>query len=336
MIDTSIYWNINKLLDRSQVLYYFVLGERGTGKTYSAIKYAIKDFIKNGNQFVYLRRYKSELKTAVPHFFDPYIVNNEFEGHDLEVKKNGFYVDGELAGYPIALSTANILKSTSFPQVATIIFDEFCLLGHSAYHYLGNEVTQFLELYETISRLRTVKVFFLGNSISVSNPYFVYFGLDLPYNSEFRLFKNGLICVNYIKNQKYRDEKEKTPFGRLIKGTEYGEYAIDNKMLQDSGSFIKKKSGLSRNWYNICLNGTTYGIWVDKDNQVYISLDYDPNNPKFFSLDTEDHNDETILIARKSAYISNLLEIYSNAKLAFESQQIKNAFLPLIEKSLIL
>ena len=110
----------------------------------------------------------------------------------------------KLHGYAIPLSTANILKSSTFENVDTIIFDEF-LITRSTYHYLPNEIIQFAELLETIIRLRpNIKILLLGNAISVSNPYFDFFGLTLPYKNQYKTFKNNLILVTYSKNEKYQ------------------------------------------------------------------------------------------------------------------------------------
>lgn len=110
-------------------------------------------------------------------------------------------------GFAIPLSTANILKSSTFENVDTIIFDEF-LITRSTYHYLQNEVIQFAELLETIIRLRpNIKILMLGNAISITNPYFDFFRLTLPYNSQFKLFKDGLILVHYSQNKKYQEVK---------------------------------------------------------------------------------------------------------------------------------
>lgn len=86
------------------------------------------------------------------------------------------------------MSIANILKSSSYEKVDTIIFDEF-LIDKGSYHYLQNEVTQLLDVIETVARLRDIRVIFLGNAISITNPYFNYFNLTLPYNSEVNIAK---------------------------------------------------------------------------------------------------------------------------------------------------
>ena len=48
------------------------------GKTYGASKFVVKQFLKNNDEFAYIRRFKTELKEAVPNFFTALIDNNEF------------------------------------------------------------------------------------------------------------------------------------------------------------------------------------------------------------------------------------------------------------------
>ena len=124
----------------------FVIGERGCGKTFNAKVAMLKKFLKTGEQFIYLRRYKTELDTSLATFWNDLQSHDYFKDHSLKVKKSKllteFTCDGKVCGYAVPLSTSNILKSTAFPKVKTIIFDEFILDGASGtYHYLKNEVT---------------------------------------------------------------------------------------------------------------------------------------------------------------------------------------------------
>ena len=66
------------------------------GKTYGASIMVINRFLKKGEQFAYIRRYKPELKKAVPNFFQALQNNNEFKDHLLSSKGNTFYCDGEI------------------------------------------------------------------------------------------------------------------------------------------------------------------------------------------------------------------------------------------------
>lgn len=333
-MNNDIWYSFQRVLSYDALMYY-IIGERGVGKTYGATKHVINRFIKKGEEFVYLRRYKTELKNSVPKFFDVLKSNNEFKGHNLSVSGNDFYCDKKLCGYALPLSTANILKSTSYNKVKTIIFDEF-IIDKGCYHYLQNEVTQLLDIIETIGRLRDIRVIFLGNAISITNPYFTYFDLSLPYKSDIKTFKDGLIVVNYIKNEKYRAIKKASKFGKLIESTEYGKYAIDNEFLRDSKSFIAKKPKNSKFYFILVINGKTYGIWNDyKDGMMYISDDYDPNCPVRFTINSDDHNENTLLIrTRVSPFFKSIIEHYRLARLCFENQKIKNNIMNVLVKYL--
>ena len=191
-MNKTIYLDFNKPLSYNALLTY-IITERGLGKSYGAKKFVAKRFIKKGSQFVYLRRYKTELKEAMtkngnPIFFDNIKNDPDLKGHKLSNKNDTMYIDDKLAGFAIPLSIANILKSSSYEKVDTIIFDEF-LIDKGSYHYLQNEVTQLLDVIETVARLRDIRVIFLGNAISITNPYFTYFNLSLPYNSEVNIAK---------------------------------------------------------------------------------------------------------------------------------------------------
>lgn len=331
-----MYYTYDKLISYNAYL-NFVIGERGVGKTFNAKKFAIKDYVNNDNQFIYLRRFKTELDKASSQFFTDLQANGFYEDHVFSVKKDkGIYqyeMDGEVIGYGIALTTSSILKSTAFPKVKNVIFDEFLIAG-TTYHYLRDEVTQFLETLETIGRLRDLRVFLLGNALTITNPYFAYFELTLPYNSEYKLFKNGLICVNYIRNYAYRKAKRESRFGKLIDHTDYGSYAIDNEFLLDNKSFIQKKTPNAKFWSILIIDGKSIGIWRDFHTEtVYLSAQYDPNTPLKFACTLNDHKTNTIFMHyRKNPYVKLIIDYFNIGGLFFENQNIKNIVLKLINK----
>lgn len=332
-----MFYEFNDMLSYNALL-NFIIGERGVGKTYGSKKFAVNRFKKYGEEFVYLRRYKTELKEAVgtkdkPKFFNQ--IKDEFPNDDLTNDSNTFFCNKKICGYALPLSTANILKSSSYDKVKTIIFDEF-IIDKGAYRYLSNEVEQLLDIIETVSRLRDVRVIFLGNAISSTNPYFLYFDLSLPYQKTFKTFKGGLILVNYIRNLKYREVKKKTRFGQLIEGTPYGKYAIDNEFLRDSKTFIRKKTDTCKFYFKIMLDDKIYGIWTNpKSKLMYISDDYDSKCPIILSLTPDDHTEDTILLrSRESVYYQALIKSFRLSMLRFENQRIKNIFMPIISKHL--
>lgn len=339
-VDSSIFYDLRKTLSRN-ALFFFILGERGVGKTFQAKEYVVSNYLKHGKQFIYLRRYASELKDAMSTFFNDLLNAGYFKDHEFKVKGSSktiytLYVDGEPMGYGVALSTSSILKSSSFPLVNTIIYDEFTL-EEGVYHYLKNEVHSTLNLCETVFRLRDDgKVLFLGNSVSIDNPFFNYFDLSLPYNSEYKTFKDGLIVVNYIKNLPYREAKKKTRFGKLTKDTPYGRYAIDNEMLNDNNDFVEKKGTNPRFWHILVINNNKYGVWRNAETgRLYISEDFDPCCTISYAITIDDATPDTKFISiRNNGFMKVIIEYYKNSDLYFESLKIKNEVVPILRRCL--
>jgi spore photoproduct lyase len=227
-----MYYNGNEALTHNK-LFNFIVGNRGSGKTFWSKEWAIKDYIKNKNQFVYLRRYKEELK-AKSKFFDD--INYKFPDIEFKIKGQNILINDEIAGTFMSLSTAKINKSNAYPNVNKIIFDEF-ILDKGYYHYIPDEVVNFLELYETISRMRIdsetmkevnpVRVFFLSNAITVSNPYFLYFNMRVNPDKKFQHFKDDLL-VELVANRDFIEMKK-----YLIIGIRKTHHYVPNEKISD-------------------------------------------------------------------------------------------------------
>lgn len=325
----GIYWDIGRTLSYN-CLFNFIVGARGVGKTYGCKEWAIKDFLKNRNQFVYVRRYKEELKKS-DKFFEDIKIN--FPGHEFKVNKPNFYIDGELAGTCIALSTAKIEKSTPFPRVNKIIFDEF-ILDKGFHRYLPDEVTNFLELYSTIARLRDVKVMFLSNALTFTNPYFIYFDIQVPYGTNFR--SENDILIEVVKNDEYTKVAGETRFSQIIKNTPYYDYSVNNKFLRDTNTFIERKSEHSKFVFTLVYKGEKYGVWIDYTKGLeYVSKDYDPNSKAVYAITTDDHTPNTMLLkGHKSVLVESFIKYYKLGLVRFESVNIKNICMDIIKLTL--
>lgn len=319
-----LYWDITKPQSYN-CLFNFIVGMRGVGKTFGFKEWAIRDFIKTGGQFAYIRRFTKELQEKkINGFFDDIIKENKFPGHEFAVKNKNFYIDGKLAGFTFCLATSKIDKSMSFPDVTKICFDEF-ILDKGVHHYLPDEITGFLELYETIARLRSVPCWFLSNALTISNPYFHYFDLTVPYGKEIKASDDILIQV--IKKSEYVEAKKQTRFGKIIENTAYGRYAVENEFLRDNKNFIGKKTANADYYFTLKYNGDSYGIFVDyKQGLMFISESVDPSQMLIFAVTNDDHEPNTLLIkGRKSHQVKMLIEMYRAGAVRFESIKIKNA-----------
>ena len=325
----SIYWDINIPLSYN-ALFNAIIGARGVGKSYGVKERCINKFIEKGEKFAYLRRFKTELSDIGTFFNDIYM---KYPDHEFEVKGKSFLIDGEEAGKCFALSTAKIKKSNSYPLITTIIFDEF-ILDSGYHHYIPDEVVNFLEFYETIARMREVKVFLISNAITWTNPYFTFFELDPP-KSKKGIAVNNDFLVQVVQNKKYSDVKEKTRFGKMLKGTSYGNYAFKNEFLRDSTNFVLPKSPENMRMHFIMkVIGRKYGVWIAPDEGIYyVSKKFDPKYKLIYTAMNEDHEPNTLLLKgrNKSTIFKDFVDQYKYGSVYFDSIDTKNIMLKILK-----
>lgn len=312
--------------------FHFVLTNRGFGKSYGAKKRCIDRFLKYGEQFIYVRRYKTELKKIYKYFED---IQDQYKEHEFQVKGRTFYIDGKVCGYAIPLSTSLIEKSNPYPKVCTIIYDEFIIdKGHL--RYLENEVEVMLELVSTICRTRdNVRVYFLANNVSEVNPYFTYFNIKLPEGNIIKTFNEGTIVVEKNTDDVFMEQMKATKFGRLVKGTKYGDYSIENKSLRDSNTFIerlplKNCTPLS----NIIYGGQHVQVWLDRKNNFYYINQKIIFDTETLSLESDDHSENSILNAKtiRFSILDDIIKSFQVGLVRFESQQVKHIMYDIFKK----
>jgi hypothetical protein len=329
IMDKTLYYNPNKLLSYNRIL-SFCIGARGIGKSYAWKVHPIKRFLKYGEQFIYLRRYKPELK-KVNQYFDN--VKDEFPGVELKVKGREFYVNGKIAGWAIPLSSWQSEKSNAYPNVSTIVFDEF-LREKDNSGYMPNEVSALLNLMDTVFRDReNVRCVCLSNAVSVVNPYFLYFNLIPNVNKRFNA--NESILIEIPDSKDFSAERRKTKFGQLIDGTDYGEMSLDNDFVNDSNVFIERRSKESKYVFTVVYKGMNMGVWVDNDlGLLFLSHDHDPSSKKVFALSKEDLTENVMLISgwKKNYYLKKLVGSFMAGYLRFDNQVLRTTGYELFKK----
>lgn len=323
-----MWYDVNSTLSHNCLL-NFVVGPRGVGKTYSCKNRVIRNFLRKGEQFVYLRRYETEIKKdKIEKFFDD--IEYCYSDHGFAVKDGKFYIDGKVAGYYLPLSKASQVKSVPYPQVSMIIFDEF-IIDQGMIRYLPNEVITFNEMYSTIARLRDVTVLFLSNAITFTNPYFLFFDLSLQQGQ--KIVKKGDILLELVDSPDYTRAASETRFGKIIQGTDYGKYAIENSFLRDTDTFIEKMSGPGTYLFTIRVNDESFGVYYLNE-FWYISNSVDNTCKKIMSLDIMSHDDATTL-NRESVmkrWFIELQQKYFRAEVRFTTQKAKNLISPMLRK----
>ena len=277
------WYSPNRLLSHNAFI-NFVMSPRGNGKSYSAKKLIIKNYLKNGSQAVYTRRTKVEIDEVK----DTYWNDIREEYPDLDFKIDGYigYINGDEVVHFIPLSTSTNKKSASYPKVNWIIFDEYIITKTTYNRYLKNEMTLLLDLIETVGRNRNIRVLIMANSVSFVNPLFSFFDIIPKEGERFTKYKDGLICVEQFTSHEFMEEKKKTPFGRLIEGTNYSKYAIENEVLEDTNDFIKEREG-AKYKFLACFKYEDFkiGVWENlENNELFCDERIDEDNINKFAM----------------------------------------------------
>ena len=233
------YWDINHIL-KIPASYYVIFGKRSNGKTYGTLEYGLKQYFNDGSEIAYIRRWDDDLKgNKGGTLFNPLIpvikkLSNG-EWNDTRYMSRAWYFihrdkDGNIDkedinpfAYAFALTTWEHYKSTNYPKVNTIVFDEFL----TREFYLEDEFIHFQNVLSTIIRLRdNVKIFMLGNTVNKFSPYFKEMGLKNVYKMEqgtidtYRYGESGLVvAVEYCSE-----------LNKKLKANKY--FAFDNPRLE--------------------------------------------------------------------------------------------------------
>ena len=186
------YYDVD-VIDKYDAHYNLIFGKRSNGKTYSILRKIVKNYLEGKGQGAYLRRYREDFKGkrgAV--LFDGLVANGEIsrlsDGKWDTVKfySDRWYLakkdtdadrlvaDSEPFCFGFSLAQMEHDKSTSYPLITTVVYDEFI----SRIGYLPNEFVLFMNVLSTIIRQRNnVKIYMLGNTVNKYCPYFQEMGL---------------------------------------------------------------------------------------------------------------------------------------------------------------
>lgn len=186
------YYSLKKIIAENAD-YNIIIGERSNGKTYAVLEKILTDYVKDGREGAYIRRWKDDIQgKRADTVFNALcengtvnkLTNGEYETiifargawhlakYDTESRR--MKADKNAFCYAFALSDVEHDKSTSYPKVTNICFDEFL----TRRYYLPDEFVIFMNVLSTIIRDReNIKIFMLGNTVNKYCPYFDEMGL---------------------------------------------------------------------------------------------------------------------------------------------------------------
>lgn len=186
MAKTIKYYDITNVL-KTNAQYIMLLGQRANGKSYQAKKTVLENAYKNGRKFVYLRRWKEDIKTkAIDAYFGDMpikkITNGEYTGIKAwngsifftSINEKGEIVKGMEIGKYCALNEYERYKSWAFVDYDYILYEEF--ITDST--YLNDEPRLLQQFVSTVARNNRMTVLLIGNTLSRVCPYFAEWCLD--------------------------------------------------------------------------------------------------------------------------------------------------------------
>lgn len=228
----SILEYYNNLEIRSyNALINFTGGGRSIGKTTAWKNTALRAYNKDGVMTIWVRRTEEQTKAtkqSIASFITPTVQKlSGVDIDDLRIEGNYCKVrDGKNWRNVIkfcSLSTARKERSIEEKNPKFMVFDEYTTTPEEYALFRGNEVRALIDLFITKKRETGLRLFCLGNSEYILNPYFEYFGI--PTIDGIHTFKNRSICV---ENSPLIAKNMGGQIADALAGTEYGEFLQTN------------------------------------------------------------------------------------------------------------
>ena len=223
--DDKGYPNIEEWMEQS-IPFHFVVGGRGTGKTFSSLLFAYK----YGLKFMFIRNSQTQIERLMKPQYNVFKKINAVMDINVQVEKDGktgiFKEEDREIGYLAALSTFSNFRGPDLSDVDLVIFDEFIPESHE--RVVKDSARVFFDCYETIARNRELEgqpplpVLFLANSNKLDNPMFVELGLVreaekmMKKGLEYKINKDRGYMIIFLNRSPISEAKKETALYRLI------------------------------------------------------------------------------------------------------------------------
>ena len=324
------YLNIPNILKYKQP-FNFIIGGRGTGKTYGALKTAYVDNIR----FMLMRRTQAQCDLINKPEFNPYKAICSDLSLNICVRSISKYnsciyeeleESEKILGYTCALSTISNMRGFDASDVKLLIYDEFIPERHE--RAIKNEGSAFLNAYETINRNRELKnqdplqVLCLANAFNIANALFLELGLvgiceKMQHKGqELYINKDRGVLIAMLGRSDISRKKQDTALYRVSSGA-FTEMSLQNDFAYNDPSDIKSMS--LQEYRLICTVGEI-SIYKHKSNRKYYVSEHRTGTAAVYK------SDEVGLLRYRKKYGMILYSAYMRGNVVFESMLTKSLF----------
>lgn len=339
------YYNPNKILsmkdlDNKEPNIFIITSNRSAGKTTSFLKKLLEDFQNKKEKCMLVYRYGYEV-TACEDIFTDVMKLYPHLGTEIKIvshAKGLFYemiLDNESFGYSVALSNPDALKKFSplFADVTQILMDEF---QSETGKYLTKEVEKLQSIYVTVSRgggsqSRNVKLYMLGNMVTIMNPYYINFGIHKRVKSNTNFLRGKGWIAEFGFNKAASESIKNNAFFRAFDNEDYMKYSTEKVYLHDADIFVGKPKGRAKYICTIVHEGVHYGVreYYD-DGIVHVSHKPDKSCKNVVTFKPSDHNQNTIMLNHYSYLWKNIRDAFNNGYLRFDDIKSKSAIFDIL------
>lgn len=263
----SGYLDFDRLMYVDPSDYIFMIGARGVGKTFGALKYALDHDIK----FILMRRTQTQVDLIKSDDLSPFRaleqLGNKYMTTVRNINKNitGIYhmsfdpeaqdyvPDSMPIGYIMALSTVSNIRGFDASDVDLLIYDEF--IGEKHEKPIRSEGTAFLNAIETIARNRELqgrqpmRVVCLANSTDLANPIFIELKMIticekmIKERQDFKVLPDRDMSIYILNRSPISLKKAQTSLYRMAgSDSDFSQMSLENQFNQEYFGQVKSSS----------------------------------------------------------------------------------------------
>jgi len=307
------------------VKFMYIIGGRRYGKTYSIKTFLIKDFIKNGHKFAWIRSTDTALeKIRQPlQFFGRMQNLKELGVEKYDISKDTIYINGKIAGYLFAVSTFHNIKGADYDCINGC-WDEF--MRAKGERPVTGKREKFFDLVESIFRNTGARIFLISNSTNQFDEVLEPFAITLNDYGCY-LYREKQAIIHYVQPSKEHSTTFDDSLSFLGMTDQEKKMVVDNKFTsygdygkQPKGKYLYSLQVDDAKFLNLYLNSI--------ENLMYIKSGL-IDSPTVYTLESEYVNSN---VKRLSAEGKKILKrYYDNGKIIFYDGYCRTMFQATVE-----